>query len=185
MSKILEAVYDYVKEFSGLDEDFIFQGGNNSSALPKAHNRFAVINLLNIIQVGTNEEEYTEQGVRITSTLQASVQVDVYGDSLEEAQSAMQPLQSLFRGIVACDFFIPLGVSPLYADDVKPVFITDSSNQYVPRVTTTLYFTYKNIIEQPYDTFTSANVDVVNVDVKFKPCFGCRQNISRTDKVSN
>ena len=97
----------------------------------------------------------------------------------------MQPLQSLFRGIVACDFFIPLGFTPLYADDVKPVFITDSSNQYVPRVTTTLYFTYKNIIEQPYDTFTSANVDVVNVDVKFKPCFGCRQNMSRTDKVSN
>lgn len=185
MSKILESVYDYVKEFSGLDEDFIFQGGNNSSVLPKAHNRFAVLNLLNIMQVGTNEEEYTDHGVRITSTLQASVQVDMYGDSLEEAQSAMQPLQSLFRGIVACDFFIPLGFTPLYADDVKPVFITDSSNQYVPRVTTTLYFTYKNIIEQPYDTFTSANVDVVNVDVKFKPCFGCRQNMSRTDKVSN
>lgn len=168
MSKILEAVFDYVKEFSGLEEDSIFQGGNNMSALPKKKS-FAVINLLNIMQVGTNEEEYTEQGVRITSTLQASVQVDVYGNSLEEAQNTMQPLQSLFRGTVACDFFIPLGFTPLYADDVKPVFITDSSNQYVPRVTTTLYFAYKNIIEKTYDTFTSANLDVVNVDVKFKP----------------
>lgn len=166
---LLEAVYSYVNKYGNISEDFIFQGGNNMSALPKGHNRFAVLNLLNIMQVGTNAEEYTDQGVRIISTLRASVQVDMYGDSLEEAQSAMQPLHSLFRGIVACDFFIPLGFTPLYADDVKPVFITDSSNLYVPRVTTTLYFTYKNIIEQPYDTFTSANVDVVNVDVKFKP----------------
>lgn len=169
MSKILEAVYDYVKTYSGLDENFIFQGGNNMSALPKNHNNFAVLNLLNITQVGTNEKEYTDNSVKITCTLRAGVQVDVYGDTMEQAQKAVQSLHSLFRDSTACEFFIPLGFTPLYAEDIKPVFVTDSSNQYVPRLTMTLYFGFKNIIEQPYDTFTSATVDVVNVDEKFKP----------------
>lgn len=166
---LLECVYLYIKELSGIEPDHIFQGGNNSAALPQKDNNFAVINIISNTLVGTNEHKYTDSSVIVTSSFKTAVQIDVYGNSFEEAQNNMLPLHSLFRDGVACDFFIPKGYAPLYADDVKPVHVVDASNQYVPRLTATFWFTHKNSIEKPCDTFSNANVDVANVDVKFKP----------------
>ncbi len=166
---LLECVYLYVKEFCGIEADHIFQGGVNSAALPQKDNNFTVINIISDVSVGTNTHEYTDTAVMVTSSFKTAVQIDVYGNSLKEAQSNMLPLHSLFRDGIACDFFIPKGYSPLYADEIRVMHVVDSSNQYVPRLTATFWFTHKNSIEKPCDTFSNANVDVANVDVKFKP----------------
>lgn len=166
---LLEAVYLYIKEFSSLEADHIFQGGVNSAALPQKDNNFAVINCISDVSVGTNTHEYTDTAVIVTSSYKAAVQVDVYGNSLKEAQSNMLPLHSLFRDDIACDFFIPKGYAPLYADEIRIMHVVDASKQYVPRLTATFWFTYKNSIEKPCATFSNADVDVANVDVKFKP----------------
>ncbi len=166
---LLDTVYLYIKEFSSLEADHIFQGGVNSAALPQKDNNFAVINIISDTLVGTNEHEYTDSSVIVTSSFKTAGQIDVYGNSLKEAQSNMLPLHSLFRDDIACDFFIPKGYAPLYADEIKVMHVVDASNQYVPRLTATFWFTYKNSIKKPCDTFSSANVDVANVDVKFKP----------------
>ena len=166
---LLECVYLYVMEFCGIEADHIFQGGVNSATLPQKDNNFAVINIINDVSVGTNTHEYTDTAVMVTSSFKAAVQLDVYGNSLKEAQSNMLPLHSLFRDDIACDFFIPKGYSPLYADEIKVMHVVDASNQYVPRLTATFYFTYKDSIEKPCATFSNAAVDVANVDVKFKP----------------
>lgn len=166
---LLEAVYLYIKEFSSLEADHIFQGGVNSAALPQKDNNFAVINGISDVPVGTNTHKYTDAAVIVTSSFKAAVQVDVYGNSLKEAQSNMLPLHSLFRDDIACDFFIPRRYAPLYADEIKVMHVVDASNQYVPRLTATFWFTYKNSIEKPCATFSNAAVDVANVDVKFKP----------------
>ena len=166
---MLECDYLDVKEFCGIEADHIFQGGVNSATLPQKDNNFAVINIINDVSVGTNTHEYTDTAVMVTSSFKAAVQLDVYGNSLKEAQSNMLPLHSLFRDDIACDFFIPKGYSPLYADEIKVMHVVDASNQYVPRLTATFYFTYKDSIEKPCATFSNAAVDVANVDVKFKP----------------
>lgn len=166
---LLESVYQYVKFAGRLQEDCIFQGGNNSARLPKKHNNFAVINLINLRQIGTNEQIYTDNSVIITSTMQAGVQVDMYGNSLELARQNIEPVHNLFHDVIACDFFAPYGFTPLYADDLQVMLISDESKQYVPRILTTLYFNYKNTVELPYQTFSAVTPNIMNVDVKFPP----------------
>ncbi len=166
---LLESVYQYVKFAGRLQEDCIFQGGNNSAHLPKKHNNFAVINLINLRKIGTNEQVYTDNSVIVTSTMQAGVQVDMYGNSLELARQNIEPVHNLFHDVIACDFFAPHGFTPLYADDLQVMLISDESKQYVPRILTTLYFNYKNTVELPYQTFSAVTPNIMNVDVKFPP----------------
>ncbi len=166
---LLDAVYEYVKNKSNLEENCIFQGGNNFSHLPKEHNNFAILTLLSLQQIGTNQETYHNDTIIIESLIKIGVQVDIYGNTLLEAWQNMLSTHSLFHDHVACNFFIPLGYTPLYADEIKVINTVDSSNQYVPRLTTTFYFSYKNINVIPFDFFDSVKVNVVNVDVKFPP----------------
>ncbi len=162
---LLAAVYEYVKKYSTLPENCIFQGGNNFSHLPPKQNNFTVISLLNISQEGTSAYAYADDSVTVSNTLKAAVQVDIYGNTLPEAYANMEKVHGYFRGQLACDFFIPRGFEPLYADDVKEIMIPDVSRKYVPRLTTSLYFAYKSVLREPYKTFNNAEIHIKNVDV--------------------
>lgn len=158
-----EAVYLYIKKYSAIPENCIFQGGTNFAHLPQKQNTFAVINPLFQSLEGTSRYVYENDTLIVMNTVKSAVQVDIYGNTLQEAAANMEKVHGYFRGALACDFFIPLGYEPLYADDVKEIMLPDVSVKYVPRLTTTLYFASKSMLQEPYEGFDTLSYKIVNV----------------------
>ena len=116
------------------------------------------------------------------------MRVDCYAESRNgssgiNAQIRAHNLEMLTRSSVACDFFKPYGIYPLYADSPQDTTVISDSNNYLHRWTVNLHLNLTNSFKvfqegfeevkpvylNSYDkTGEKSGFHVSNVDVKFK-----------------
>ncbi len=169
---VMGAVYDYVAKFSNIDSNTIFLAGTNRMSLPSKDNNFAILNLVSSTRYGTNTkvmtyDKETDKDILTTAVLKKMVvQIDVYGNSLSAALKSMEPLHMLWRDPIACSFFEPLQISPMFAGEVRNFTEVDASDQFTERLSADFTLCAWQSVNMEIQTFSHINVkDCINVDV--------------------
>lgn len=168
---VMGAVYDYVAKFSNIDSNTIFLAGTNRMSLPSKDNNFAILNLVSSTRYGTNTkvmtyDKETDKDILTTAVLKKMVvQIDVYGNSLSAALKSMEPLHMLWRDPIACSFFEPLQISPMFAGEVRNFTEVDASDQFTERLSADFTLCAWQSVNMEIQTFSHINVkDCINVD---------------------
>ncbi len=168
---VMGAFYDYVAKFSGISAKHIFLAGTNRQTLPRKSNAFAVLNLISSTRYGTNQKALTydknaDKDTMTTAILKKMVvQIDIYGDSLAAALASMEPLHMLWRDPIACSFFEPLQISPMFAGEVRNFTEVDASDQFTERLSADFTLCAWQSLSMEIQTFSHINVqDCINVD---------------------
>lgn len=168
---VMGAVYDYVAEFSDIEPEHIFIAGANRLSLPQKTNNFALLDLISSTRYGTNQkslayESETDKDIQTTAILKKMVvQVDVYGNSLSAALASMEKLHMLWRDPIACSFFEPLQISPMYAGEVRKFTEVDASDQFTERLSADFTLCAWQSINMKIQTFSTIKIEkCINID---------------------
>ena len=85
------------------------------------------------------------------------------------AQQMAQTFELIARSEAGVNFFKPLSVDCLFAENLRNLSFVLDSKKYVSRWSLELHLGFWKQIQVSFDFFTSVNVNVVNVDVSFPP----------------
>lgn len=173
-----EDIYKAVSDFVALCANdvpraAIYAGYQNRESLPANHNEYVVCAITNCIEHGTPVVSYSvNEGrlvPRVTQLEELVIQIDCYSKKTEKARLRAQTVKTVARTPFGVDFFKQYGISSLYAEELKNTTVVVDAKQYVQRWMTVLHLSYNHVVELDVDSFNAANVEVVNVDVRFPP----------------
>lgn len=172
---VMGAVYDYVAQFSDIDKEAIFLAGTNRMSLPRKSNSFAILSLVSTTRYGTNTkalvyDKEADKDILTTAVLKKMVvQIDVYGNSLSAALKSMEQLHILWRDPIACSFFEPLQINPMYEGEMRNFTETDASDQFTERFSADFTLCAWQSVNMEVQTFSHINVkECINIDVMSK-----------------
>ncbi len=143
--------------------------GDQLGSLPPTSNNFVVNTALSHQAHGTPIKKTVNGELHISELVEVLMQVDMYSENAEDARQMAQTLKSFCFSGAAIEFLKPYGVGLLYADDVRNLTAPNSEGKPLPRWMSTLRLTYWHDVHINMDTFNTVDVDLANVDVKFKP----------------
>lgn len=169
---MLEAVYDFITNFTTAKPDNIFQGYQNRMALPPEES-YAVISVEGVQRVGTNLLDTSlSANSQITSSVmrEYSVSVDFIGIDQDEVLGFANTLENVGRSYLAVDFFKTYNISFNYVDETEYLPFTGETDQYLHRYRIRLHFTeWQSVtVTQQYADNVEIN-RVENIDAHHKP----------------
>lgn len=176
-SNIRAAVYEFLKTFAvpKVPDTNIIWGNQNNLAMPETDD-FIIFSPSYNVRHGSGVEEWSfrEDTVDLYEQVEMVMQCDFYacgqnGGDGYDAMLRAQAIETVCRSSIGCKFFADRGFGLLYCEDARNTTGVGDSELYDPRWTVNLHLSFKSRINVSQDYFEAAAVDLVNVDVKFKP----------------
>lgn len=164
---ILEAVNDFVLEYTGMAQEQVFQGYQNGAALPEEQD-FCVISLLDADRIGTNVEEYTDNGIIIKRLMRYTVDIDFIGTDIEVERGRASAIEIAAWSGRAYNFFTARGMASIVADQIQYLPYVDENSQYSERFRVSLRLSMWEELSLPQETASKVAFSIENVDVHHK-----------------
>ncbi len=172
----MSAVYDFIVNFTGIDEAVVFRGYQSQMSLPD-DDEFCIYTPINRSRVGTNLRDFTAAGVpddengteKETQGVSIDMQIDFYG---ENADRYAQAIDTAAHSLFANKYFENNGhaIRCLYSDSPRNLTGIDETNQYAIRWSVTVTFMIESAIAESLPWFEDITMAAVkNVDVYFPP----------------
>ena len=150
----------------------VIPGNANDQSLPADGGDFCIYTPLFMGRRGTNVEEWQAEpidAVNYCEYVETVWQIDCFSQSMVNAQQMAQTFELIARSEAGVNFFKPLSVDCLFAENLRNLSFVLDSKKYVSRWSLELHIGFWKQIQVSFDFFTSVNVNVVNVDVSFPP----------------
>ena len=150
----------------------VIPGNANDQSLPADGGDFCIYTPLFMGRRGTNVEEWQAEpidAVNYCEYVETVWQIDCFSQSMVNAQQMAQTFELIARSEAGVNFFKPLSVDCLFAENLRNLSFVLDSKKYVSRWRLELHLGFWKQIQVSFDFFTSVNVNVVNVDVSFPP----------------
>lgn len=150
----------------------VIPGNANDQSLPADGGDFCIYTPIYFGRRGTNVEEWQAEpidAVNYCEYVETVWQIDCFSQSMVNAQQMAQTFDLIARSEAGVNFFKPLSVDCLFAENLRNLSFVLDSKKYVSRWSLELHLGFWKQIQVSFDFFTSVNVNVVNVDVKFPP----------------
>lgn len=152
------------------DSRHVIPGFVNDQTLPPDGGDFVVYAPIRMERQGTTIEKWrTKDIIEWDEYVQATVQIDCYSTSPVRAFKRVSTLEMIARSEAAVNHFSALGIDCLYGENVRDLSGVLDSGKYVSRWSFELSLGFWKKAQTPMEYFTHADVDVVNVDVRFPP----------------
>lgn len=166
---ILEAVNDYILQYTDVVQDNLYRGYRNRATLPKTDD-YTMYWMGDTSRVGTNVDEFTaQQEVKINTLQEKIVEIDFCHSDQDIAMNRAKTLAVLGRSYISCEFFKKLGFNFNFADDMQYLPFVDENEQWVHRYRIALHLTEWDNITLSQQNTENIKVEVVNVDVAYPP----------------
>ena len=175
-AQIFSAVEQFLLNFSTppLTSDglHVIPGNVNDQSLPADGGDFCIYTPLLMSRRGTNAEDWNTalaEAVNYDEYVETVWQIDCFSRSMVSAQQLATTFELIARSEAGVNFFKPLSVDCLFAENLRNLSFVLDSKKYVSRWSLELHLGFWKQIQVSFDFFTSVNVNVVNVDVSFPP----------------
>ena len=165
---ILEAVNDYILQYTDARQDNLFRGYQNRSTLPQTQD-YTMYYLSGNARIGTNVDEIGDLQTTIKALREYIVNIDFCGDDQEAVEKRAKNLAVLGRSFISCKFFKAYDITYNYAENVQYLPFTDETQQYVHRYRIVLHLTRWDSVTISQETAIHADVYIENVDAHHKP----------------
>ena len=165
---MLEAVNDYILQFTDVQQDNLFRGYQNRSTLPQTQD-YTMYYYGDNSRIGTNVDEVGDLKTKVHSLREYVVNIDFCGDDQEALEDRATSLAVLGRSFLSVNFFKTYNITFNYAEEVKYLPYVDETDQYVHRYRIVLHLTRWDNVEINSQSAIKANVYVENVDAHHKP----------------
>lgn len=150
----------------------VIPGNANDQSLPADGGDFCIYTPIYFGRRGTNVEEWQAaptEAVNYCEYVETIWQIDCFSQSMVNAQQMAQTFELIARSESGVNFFKPLFIDCLFAENVRNLSLIVDSKKYVARWCFELHLGFWKQVQVPFDYFTSVDVNIVNVDVKFPP----------------
>ena len=150
----------------------VIPGNANDQSLPADGGDFCIYTPLFMGRRGTNVEEWQAEpidAVNYCEYVETVWQIDCFSQSMVNAQQMAQTFELIARSEAGVNFFKPLHIDCLFAENLRNLSLIVDSKKYVARWCFELHLGFRKHVQVPFHYFTSVDVNVVNVDVKFPP----------------
>lgn len=150
----------------------VIPGNANDQSLPADGGDFCIYTPIYFGRRGTNVEEWQAaptEAVNYCEYVETIWQIDCFSQSMVNAQQMAQTFELIARSESGVNFFKPLFIDCLFAENVRNLSLIVDSKKYVARWCFELHLGFWKQVQVPFHYFTSVDVNVVNVDVKFPP----------------
>lgn len=150
----------------------VIPGNANDQSLPADGGDFCIYTPLFMSRRGTNSENWNTapaEAVNYAEYVETVWQIDCFSRSMVSAQQLATTFELIARSEAGVNFFKPLSVDCLFAENLRNLSFVLDSKKYVSRWSLELHLGFWKQIQVSFDFFTSVNVNVVNVDVSFPP----------------
>lgn len=175
-AQIFSAVEQFLLNFSTpplmRDGLHVIPGNVNDQSLPADGGDFCIYTPLLMSRRGTNAEDWNTapaEAVNYDEYVETVWQIDCFSRSMVSAQQLATTFELIARSEAGVNFFKPLSVDCLFAENLRNLSFVLDSKKYVSRWSLELHLGFWKQIQVSFDFFTSVNVNVVNVDVSFPP----------------
>lgn len=165
---ILEAVNDYILQYTDVQQDNLFRGYQNRSTLPQTQD-YTMYYLSGNSRIGTNVDDVDDFTTTVKALREYIVNVDFCGDDQETVEDRAKSLAVLGRSYISCKFFKTYGINFSYAENVQYLPFVDETEQYVHRYRIVLHLTRWDSVTISQETAIQAYVYIENVDAHHKP----------------
>lgn len=165
---VLDAVNDYILQFTDVEQDKLFRGYQNRSVLPQTQD-YTLFYTEGNERIGTNVDEVQDFKTIVKALREYVVNIDFCGESQELVEERATSLSVLGRSFLSCNFFKTYGINFSYADEAQYLPFVDDTEQYVHRYRIVLHLTRWDNVEVNSQTAINAEVYVENVDAHHKP----------------
>ena len=165
---MLEAVNDFILQYTDVVQDNLFRGYQNRSTLPQV-NDYTLYYEQSVNRIGTNVDEVKNTETEIKSLREYTVNIDFCGDDQEKLAERATDIAILGRSFYGCNFFKGYGVNLDYAEDVQYLPFVDEEQQYIHRYRIVLHLTRWDSVVLPQQTANVVSPHIENVDVHHIP----------------
>lgn len=175
-AQLFAGVEQFLLNFStpALTDDglHVIPGNANDQSLPADGGDFCIYTPLFMSRRGTNSEDWNTapaEAVNYAEYVETVWQIDCFSRSMVSAQQLATTFELIARSEAGVNFFKPLSVDCLFAENLRNLSFVLDSKKYVSRWSLELHLGFWKQSQVSFDFFTSVNVNVVNVDVSFPP----------------
>ena len=168
ITMVLEAVNDYILQYTDVQQDNLFRGYQNRSALPQTQD-YTMYWLGDNTRIGTNVDEYKDFEATIHALREYTVNIDFCGDDQSSIEKRATNLAVLGRSYISVNFFKTYGITFNYAEEVKYLPFVDETEQYVHRYRIVLHLSRWDNVIVPQQTAIVVEPHIENVDVHHEP----------------
>lgn len=168
MIDVLDAVYDYVLEFTDTPAEILYKGYQNRMSLPSTTPDYAVIAIVGSVRHGTNtgETSVDENGnMVIKSMREYTINIDFSSYDQLVIQNRGGTLETLGRSSISVDFFADKDISFLYSDDLQYLPFTDDAKQLMHRYRLVVHLSVWETTAINKEYFDKVEMRIENVDV--------------------
>lgn len=174
-AQLFTAVESFLLNFSTpelADVAHVIPGFVNDQSFPSDGKEYCVYTPLFMTRRGTGVEDWSEgqlEQMNYLEYVETVWQIDCFSKSMVFAQQMAQTFELIARTPTGVDFFKPLYIDCLYAEGLRNLSFVLDSKKYVSRWSLELHLGFWKQIQVQLPFFSTATVDLVNVDVKFPP----------------
>ena len=165
---VLEAVNDFILQYTDVVQDNLFAGYQNRSTLPQT-NDYTLYYEQSVNRIGTNVDDVKNTETTVNSLREYVVSIDFCGDDEVTLAERATNLAILSRSLYGCNFFKSYGITLNYADDVQYLPFVDEEQQYIHRYRITIHLTRWDNVKIPQQTANVVSPYIENVDAHHKP----------------
>ena len=165
---VLDAVNDYILQYTDVVQDNLFRGYQNRSTLPQTQD-YTLFYMDGNARIGTNVDEVYDLKTIVNELREYTVNIDFCGEEQEIVEERATNLEVLGRSFLSCNFFKTKSITFNYAEDAKYLPFVDETDQYVHRYRIVLHLSRWDSVEVKSESAIHADVYVENVDAHHKP----------------
>lgn len=160
----LDAVYDFITQFTDVAPANVLRGYGQRNALPPDQD-FCIFEMDDLERVGSNGQTWTDTTTTLSRLLNFSVIIDFIGNNRETQAKRAANIEILSRSLEGAAFFDAYDLSLLYAETPQYLPYIYESNAYTHRYRVTLRFCKWEELTLTEQTAQEVTVNnIVNVD---------------------
>ena len=125
---VLDAVNDYILQYTDVTQDTLFRGYQNRSALPQTQD-YTLFYMDGNDRIGTNVDEVKDTKTTVHALREYVVTIDFCGDNQDVIEERATDLAVLGRSFLSVNFFKTYGITFNFADEVQYLPYTDDTEQ--------------------------------------------------------
>ena len=165
---VLEAVNDFILQYTDVVQNNLFAGYQNRSTLPQI-NDYTFYYEQSVNRIGTNVDDVKDTKTTVNSLREYVVNIDFCGDDQDALAKRAMNLAILGRSLYGCNFFKGYGITLNYAEDVQYLPFVDEEQQYIHRYRIVIHLTRWDSVILPQQTAIKVEPHIENVDVHHQP----------------